>query len=239
MADAEFWRKLATEFRSLRNHVPEGFHWAGWNSPGADIPTGWILADHYLFRMEFTTLAFRATQKLEPHAVNPLAAWLDALKRHSPPSLKVVDKSRDIGVLSSEGKEIRWIAGELHNLCTASADFCKALELGALLQDKAGADLKERELNEPANALVDGGVALITTPERAETIGQQIERLRIECRLSAEELAEAVALNPTNKSRHETGTSTPSLRHLGAYDRVFSRLLERKIVIYKTLRKRR
>jgi|ERR1017187_1007670 hypothetical protein len=216
MADAEFWRKLATEFRSLRNHVPEGFHWAGWNSPGADIPTGWILADHYLFRMEFTTLAFRATQKLEPHAVNPLAAWLDALKRHSPPSLKVVDKSRDIGVLSSEGKEIRWIAGELHNLCTASADFCKALELGALLQDKAGADFEKRKLNGPIPAIV----------ERIETIAEQLRRLRLEARLTVEALTEALGdIDQRNVERHLSGETIPRIGNIGAYERVFSNAL--------------
>jgi hypothetical protein len=145
LATSEFWRSLASEFRSVHSRVELAFHWAEWNLPGAGLPHGWILADHYPFKIEFTALALRAGQALEQDAPSLLSAWLDALKRYNPPSLKMVDKSRDIGVIDADGKDIRWVAGELHNLCYASADFCKALEIGAILSESKAPSTSPQE----------------------------------------------------------------------------------------------
>ena len=232
MATSEFWRNLAKEFRSVR--IEKAFCWAEWNSPGEGAPTGWILADHHPFKIEFTTLAFRAGQALKPDAPNPLCAWLDALKEHNPPCLKPKDKSRDTGVRSADGKELRWVAGEVYDLLAASADFCKDLELGAILTETKTA-AEERELNDPANAFpIDDVPAPVTQPQATETIGHEIERLRTESRITVELLSELVDLDPSTVSRHQTGDLKPSLRNLGRYDRVLSKLLGRKIVIGKT-----
>jgi|ERR1017187_1949211 hypothetical protein len=228
MADPEFWSNLADKFNSLHDHVPEAFQWAEWAVPEIDAANAWILADNYAFRMEFTILALRAARMLEPNAAKPVAAWLDALKRHNPPSLEVVDKSRDIGVLPSEGKEIRWIAGELHNLCTASAEYCKALELGAILQAKARADLETQ--NEPIPTLV----------EPIESIAEQLRRLRLESRLTVEALTEALGgIDQRNVERHLSGETVPRIGNIGAYERVFSNVLKRNIVIARMPVKRR
>ena len=165
MASSEFWRNLANEFRSIRAHIPEGCHWAEWNSPGSDLPNGWMLSEHYPFRMEFIPLALRAGHALIPDAPNPWFAWLDALKNYNPPSLKVVDKSRDIGVIDADGKEIRWVAGELHNLCHASTDFCKALEIAAILNEAAAAQ-QEPAFNDSANVLAEDGSETTRHTER-------------------------------------------------------------------------
>ena len=67
-----------------------------------------------------------------------------------------------------------------------------------------------------------------------ESIADQLERLRLESRVSIEELAEAVCIDPTNVSRHLSGKSIPRLKNLRAYDREFSKMLKRKVVIYHT-----
>jgi|ERR1035441_8372677 hypothetical protein len=227
MADPEFWSNLADKFNSLHDHIPEAFQWAEWAVPEIDAPNAWILADNYTFRMEFTILALRAGRVLEPNAAKPVAAWLDALKRHNPPSLRVVDKSRDIGVFSPEGKEVRWVAGELHNLCTASAEFCKALELGAILQTEARADLEKRK---PIPVII----------ERIDTIAEQLRRLRLEARLTVEALTVALGdIDQRNVERHLSGETIPRIGNIGAYERVFSNALQRKVVISRMPVKRR
>jgi hypothetical protein len=71
-----------------------------------------------------------------------------------------------------------------------------------------------------------------------ESIGAQIAKLREECRLSIEALAEEIERDVTTVSRHESSGMIPGLSTIGAYERVFSKLLGRKVVINKTPRKR-
>ena len=74
-------------------------------------------------------------------------------------------------------------------------------------------------------------------PETAkpETIGEQIDRLRRECDdMTVEELAEQVDLHPTNVSRHMRGESKPTPKNRRVYQRVFSKFLNRQIVISET-----
>jgi hypothetical protein len=63
------------------------------------------------------------------------------------------------------------------------------------------------------------------------TIGEQIDRLREECGLSIEGLADQVGLHPTNVARHCRDEFTPTIRNRAKYSRIFSKLLERHIVI--------
>jgi len=88
--------------------------------------------------------------------------------------------------------------------------------------------------SEPSNN--EESVAESTTPHpsapRAETIAAQIQRLREECRLTTEELAEKIGIEARSVQRHLAGT-IPYDRHLRAYESLFSKLLNRKIVINK------
>jgi len=77
-----------------------------------------------------------------------------------------------------------------------------------------------------------------TGGQTKSTIGAQIERLRQECDFTVEELAEEVEIDPTNVSRHIRGQSNPSRRSRRKYGRVFSKLLNREIVIRETQPKR-
>jgi DNA-binding XRE family transcriptional regulator len=66
-----------------------------------------------------------------------------------------------------------------------------------------------------------------------DTIAAQLQRLRRECNWSAEKLAEAVRLNPRTVARHLSGETTPHLRNISAYERVFSKQLKRRVVVNK------
>lgn len=66
-----------------------------------------------------------------------------------------------------------------------------------------------------------------------ESVGTQLNRLRDECRLTTEELAELIDIETRSVQRHLAGDSVPYDRHLRAYEREFSKLLNRKVVIRK------
>jgi hypothetical protein len=66
-----------------------------------------------------------------------------------------------------------------------------------------------------------------------ETIAAQLQRLRLECNWSAEKLAEFVRLDPRTVTRHLSGETTPHLRNISAYQRIFIKQLKRHIVITK------
>jgi hypothetical protein len=69
--------------------------------------------------------------------------------------------------------------------------------------------------------------------QKAETISVQIDRLRQECRLTLEELAEKTGITTRSVQRHVAGDSDPYDRNVRAYERVFSNLLNRHVVIKK------
>lgn len=63
------------------------------------------------------------------------------------------------------------------------------------------------------------------------TVGKQINALRNECRLSVEQLAEKIGIEPRSVQRHIADSTAPYPRHLRKYETEFSKLLNRKIVI--------
>ena len=71
-----------------------------------------------------------------------------------------------------------------------------------------------------------------------EPIRSQLRRLQERARLRTEELAERVGLTPRSVFRHLSGKSIPRLNHIGAYEHIFSEVLETKIVIDITSVKR-
>jgi hypothetical protein len=70
-------------------------------------------------------------------------------------------------------------------------------------------------------------------PGEDTTLADTIRALRDECRLTTEELAERISLDARSVQRHIAGKTQPYARHLRAYEGLFSKLLERKIVINK------
>ena len=62
-------------------------------------------------------------------------------------------------------------------------------------------------------------------------IGEQLDLLRNECRMTVEELAEAAGINTRTVARHLSGQSIPYPRTISAYERVFSKHMKRQVVI--------
>jgi len=73
----------------------------------------------------------------------------------------------------------------------------------------------------------------VVQPSKHETVGEQINRLRNECNLTIEQLAEKIKVNARSVERHLAGDSVPYARNISAYERVFSKLLNRQVVIKK------
>jgi hypothetical protein len=72
----------------------------------------------------------------------------------------------------------------------------------------------------------------VTIPT-SEPLNEQIEALRIECRMTVEELAEGMSLDVRSVRRHLAGDTAPYDRHLWAYQRLFSKVLNINVVINK------
>jgi len=68
---------------------------------------------------------------------------------------------------------------------------------------------------------------------KSPTVGPQINNLREECHLTVEELAEHIQMDTRSVQRHIASERIPYARHLRAYERVFSKLLNRHVVIKK------
>ncbi len=82
-------------------------------------------------------------------------------------------------------------------------------------------------------AEADSKVPIESVHATGETIGSQLSALKEECRLTVEELAELIEIQVRSVQRHLAGDSIPYDRHLRAYEREFSKLLNRQIVIRK------
>jgi len=53
-------------------------------------------------------------------------------------------------------------------------------------------------------------------------IGEQIRQFREECRLTNEDIADALGIDRRSVVRHISGDNKPSKRHIAAYEKVFS-----------------
>jgi DNA-binding transcriptional ArsR family regulator len=66
-------------------------------------------------------------------------------------------------------------------------------------------------------------------PRQGPKLSAVLEQLRIESRLTVEDLAEAIELQPRSVYRHLAGIAIPRPRHLAAYEWTFSKRLHREI----------
>jgi ribosome-binding protein aMBF1 (putative translation factor) len=72
-----------------------------------------------------------------------------------------------------------------------------------------------------------------TLAKKPDTLGSQINRLREECHLTEEELAEKIDIDIRSVQRHLAGETVPYARYLRRYETEFSKLLNRRVVIRK------
>lgn len=212
MNDSDFWRDLAAQFLSIADN--SAVLSADWFRE--DTESTWTVRGPLIFQAKFGALARRGAMRLS-HRERPdlLQAWLEALRLNGD-GFRVLETAFRISG-NEKGLTIASNAGALRNLIEVSASFCKKLESLAL---QAEFEQTPKSVQAP--------------PATArETIGAQIKRSREECRLTVEELAPMVGIEPRSVQRHEADKSTPYPRHISAYERVFSKLLKRQIVISK------
>lgn len=132
-----------------------------------------------------------------------------------------------------------------------SADICNLMEREGLEHERAlgmwdARSAPDREFGDPIGALearpnekteAPAGFTPTAIALESETTGEQIDRLRNECRLSVEQLAEMVKIEPRSVYRHINGEAKPRIAHIGAYERAFSQVLHKPVVISITSQK--
>lgn len=141
--------------------------------------------------------------------------------------------------------------GRIADVCEVSANFCKKLEGDSVqseFKDKKKIDamaerIVHRQFEDIRKTLSSKrerdrlSSAVPAQPEvteqKAESVEAQLNRLRDECHLTAQELAELIDNGVRSVQRHLAGECVPYDRHIRAYEREFSKLLNRKILIKK------
>jgi hypothetical protein len=204
----------------------------GWHIVGSSAPWEWWLDGHPggFVSASFETLARRGASELtRVGTIDLLTVWLEALRQDGS-GFRVTGSSSELPI--GGGKRLDRQTGSILRLCETSATFCKKLESAALQSEFEKKQRNERQisLSAPSAPLVE---------PKAETIAEQLNRLREECQLSPDELVEQlsiqidVTIDVRTVRRHLSGNSVPYPRNLWAYQRLFSKLLNRKIVISK------
>lgn len=99
---------------------------------------------------------------------------------------------------------------------------------------------KYREMRSAVRAYLDSKTSPQTQGKQTKahgpeqpTIGKRIECLRIEADITQLKLCELVKLDPRTVQRHLAGTTVPSSRIVYRYEKLFSMLLKRQVVISK------
>ena len=242
MGGASEWRKLAVQFRKLGDTDRDLR--AFWDSAANGGSGQWSLHGSVELAIEsFTSLAERAAALLgQLIGRSALRFWLDTLKQRSPRYEPEVHESR------REDNTVAAEVGKITSPCQASAECCYKLETEAIAKEAGERRLIRRRdpllalldslpTQSPVSPMVPATRSLSSQvppprgPTPVETIGAQIERLRLECRLTVEELAEVLGVEVRSVYRHRSGQSTPRPGHLAAYERLFSQRLERKVVL--------
>jgi DNA-binding transcriptional regulator YiaG len=100
----------------------------------------------------------------------------------------------------------------------SSAVLCSRLQMEAMRDEQQA---KATQLSE-------------TRVAKPISVADQLEPLRIEADVSQEKLADLVDIDIRNVQRHLSGVTKPTKRNIFRYQREFSKLLKRDIVINRT-----
>ena len=149
MADPDFWRDLAKDFRALD---PSGMLRADWDYiVGSGNLDQWRLTGaNRSITVQFEALARRAGRALSPAETrDPLLIWLSVLRNTL--SFNFGAEATEKNADGSDGAH--HVFGTIQRLCTASADLCTEMESEALKQPAPA-------LNHP-----ESDDALLLTPE--------------------------------------------------------------------------
>jgi hypothetical protein len=218
--DSEFWRSIAAKFRSIFD-VANGMR-VRWHCIDGSPNIAWEILNEPTpeSKMQFCRLAKIAGRRLLSDNPEPFNVWMLKM-RETRPNQHVDTLTHE----SSDGTLHITEIGLILDVLQASANLCDELELEL-----------EAPPSSPALSLT---TAIIPNDPgegaaKTQTIGQQIDALRLDCGWTAEYLAERVEITPRSVYRHISDADRPSKLNLAKYQRVFSQQLERKVVIDAT-----
>jgi hypothetical protein len=252
MGSPSEWRDAAAKFEKLRERSEDRLD-AQWSSTGWDEhgQVKWLLVGlrNPGIHTDFGLAAERAAVLLgQQPGPGTFEFWLERLKRESP-NYKHKGISR---YATNGGPDIEGEMGVVVQVCGASADQCYRLESAAIARETPkwrviGPSEETRAMQALASELrfqrfATGRLepAIEHSPPHAHnrSVADQLQTLRNEARLTVEQLAERVRIQPRSVWRHLSGTASPRIGNLGAYERAFTNLLKRKVVIGNTSEKR-
>jgi hypothetical protein len=216
MAYSAFWRKLRKDFERLQP-APFSLIWSTarpMSFNGELLPsqwTWWRFPDDSL-RARLSAMALKGAKALGHNSEDD---WFDELRKARFVGFKftgkAIEKQPDGSMLESQ-------SGSIDDVVKESITLCHLLEAGL-----------KPETEQPA---MPKAKAPLLTP-KDESVADQLRRLREESRITEEQLAENVGLNTRTVQRHLADDSIPYARHLTGYERVFSKLLKREVIIRK------
>ncbi len=144
MADSETWHGLAEQFRALpadcRMLRADRYYEFGTGPVGQ-----WTLVGTASSRIRFEALARRAASEIaDPPTTDLLTAWLEVLMKEDDSEFR----SNPIATEDNpDGSHRRhYVTGSMHELPTASANYCQTLESAALQ-----AEFEEKQRDNPKN----------------------------------------------------------------------------------------
>ena len=218
MEDSAFWQDFAVQFDGLPCDLKADWQY----TIGSGEVGHWRLGGDRTQRIQFEALARRAAIRLRiRRSPDLLIAWLEAIRENGVDFDLAPFFPTEMNDDGSKGAT--YSIGSISRICDASANLCRMLESAALQ-----AEFEENYRGEPPST-----PALPSHPS-GETVAAQINRLREECQLTVDDLAEKMSLDVRSVRRHLTGDTVPYDRHVWAYQRLFSKLLNREVVISKT-----
>jgi len=127
MANSEFWRNLAKEFRSL-NCTGLRLSWIQF--PNDDLRSGLFVADSDQARsskIHFEALCMEAGLAVDPDNENPAIRWLAELKKEGPNNTPV--EGRFENHQHDDGSIHRCQVGTINDPCLASATLCNRYQM--------------------------------------------------------------------------------------------------------------
>lgn len=140
MANSDFWRSLADQFRAL----PREFSILRADRAsivGSDGIGQWNLIGTTTHSVQFEALARHAASQLpNPVSMDLLTAWLEALIKQG------YARFNSEVITTSQNPDEMQITGGLYNLPELSANYCKMLESAALQTE-----FEEKQRNNPRN----------------------------------------------------------------------------------------
>lgn len=222
MPSSDFWRDLSAQFLKLPDPGKElRADWA--YQVGSGEIGDWTLTGipNRFLKNQFEVLAKRGAMEIASDpSTELLIVWLEALRKDGS-DFRISSTGSSIDTVID--RDVQLVFGSIFHICEASASFCKKQESRAL----------QTEFNERHSSAPTPPKTASPALPATETVAEQISRLREECRLTVEELAEKIGVEPRSVQRHEAGASEPYARHWRAYEREFSKILKRQIFISK------